>query len=162
MLLPRASVQPKIDSPRGLALFMRWTLGFLMPSSAVSQRQSWPKNLAHLPLFKQVVGFLWLSLYIVTLLSLISYDPADLGFNVYPAQPDPVQFHRLRRRRAGLGALLSASASAPISFPSSSLCCCVASFLGIEIKWRWKPLWLVLFLVSACACSTSSTSAAGI
>jgi S-DNA-T family DNA segregation ATPase FtsK/SpoIIIE len=36
-------------------------------------------------------------------------------------------------------------------FPFLALCCCAASFLGIEIKWRWKPPWLLLFLASSCA-----------
>ena len=60
-----------------------------MPSATLSHRQPWPKALTSLPLFKQVVGFLWLSLYLVTLLALISYDPNDVSFNVYPANPAP-------------------------------------------------------------------------
>jgi S-DNA-T family DNA segregation ATPase FtsK/SpoIIIE len=120
-----------------------------MPSSAVSQRESWTKNLAQLPLFKQVIGCLWLSLYIVTLLSLISYDPADLGFNSYPPHPDPSNF--IGVVGAGLAGILYACFGfAAYSVPALSLCCCVACFLGIDIHWRWKPLWLALFLLSAC------------
>jgi len=125
-------------------------LAFLMPSSAVSHRQSWPKNLASLPLFKQVMGFLWLSLYIVTLLSLLSYDQEDLGFNSFPPNPNPSNFI------GDLGAALAGMLYFSFGFgaylvPVLSLCCCVASFLGIEIKWKWKPVWLSLFLASGCA-----------
>jgi DNA segregation ATPase FtsK/SpoIIIE, S-DNA-T family len=121
-----------------------------MPSSAISQRQSWPKNLATLPLFKQVIGFLWLSVYIVAFLSLLSYDPGDLGFNSYPANPNPSNF--IGDVGAGLaGMLYFGFGFASYLFPILALCCCGASFIGIEIRWTWKPLWLVLFLASACA-----------
>jgi DNA segregation ATPase FtsK/SpoIIIE, S-DNA-T family len=121
-----------------------------MPSSAVSQRQSWPKNLANLPLFKQVIGFLWLSLYIVTFLSLLSYDPADLGFNSFPPNPNPSNF--IGDVGAGLaGMLYFGFGFGAYLFPLLALCCCVASFLGIEIKWTWKPVWLLVFLASSCA-----------
>jgi hypothetical protein len=63
-----------------------------MPSSVVSPHPAWPKNFAHLPVVKQVVGFLWFSLYVIILLSLISYDPADLGFNVFPPNSVPSNF----------------------------------------------------------------------
>jgi S-DNA-T family DNA segregation ATPase FtsK/SpoIIIE len=121
-----------------------------MPSSAVSQRPSWPKNLASLPLFKQVIGFLWLSLYIVTFLSLLSYDPGDLGFNSYPPNPNPSNF--IGDVGAGLaGMLYFGFGFGAYLFPLLALCCCVASFLGLEIKWTWKPIWLLLFLASSCA-----------
>jgi len=120
-----------------------------MPSSAVPHRESWAKNLAQLPLFKQVIGCLWLSLYIVTLLSLISYDPADLGFNSYPPHPYPSNF--IGVVGAGLAGILYAGFGfGAYLFPALSLCCCVACFLGIDIHWRWKPIWLVLFLISCC------------
>jgi S-DNA-T family DNA segregation ATPase FtsK/SpoIIIE len=120
-----------------------------MPSSAVSHRQHWAKNLAHLPLFKQVVGFLWLSLYIVTLLSLLSFDPDDLGFNSSSPNPNPSNFIGIVG--AGLaGMLYIGFGFGAYLFPILSLCCCVASFLGFEIEWRWKPLWLALFLASGC------------
>jgi S-DNA-T family DNA segregation ATPase FtsK/SpoIIIE len=120
-----------------------------MPSSAVSHRESWVKNLAQLPLFKQVIGCLWLCLYIVTLLSLISYDPSDLGFNTYPPHPDPSNF--IGVVGAGLaGILFTGFGFAAYLFPFLSLCCCVACFLGVDIQWRWKPLWLTLFLASIC------------
>jgi S-DNA-T family DNA segregation ATPase FtsK/SpoIIIE len=121
-----------------------------MPSSAVSHRQSWPKNLASLPLFKQVIGFLWLSLYIVTFLSLLSYDPGDLGFNSYPPNPNPSNF--IGDVGAGLaGMLYFGFGFGAYLFPLLALCCCVASFLGLEIKWTWKPVWLLFFLASGCA-----------
>jgi S-DNA-T family DNA segregation ATPase FtsK/SpoIIIE len=121
-----------------------------MPSSAVSQRSSWPKNLASLPLFKQVVGFLWFSLYIVTFLSLLSYDPEDLGFNSYPPNPNPSNF--IGVVGAGLaGMLYLGFGLGAYLFTFLALCCCGASFLGIEIRWKWKPLWLFLFVASTCA-----------
>jgi DNA segregation ATPase FtsK/SpoIIIE, S-DNA-T family len=121
-----------------------------MPSSAVSPSQPWPKNLASLPLFKQVIGVLWLSLYIVTFLSLLSYDPGDLGFNSYPPNPNPSNF--IGDVGAGLaGMLYFGFGFGAYLFPLLALCCCVASFLGIEIKWTWKPVWLAIFLASTCA-----------
>jgi S-DNA-T family DNA segregation ATPase FtsK/SpoIIIE len=121
-----------------------------MPSSAVSHRQAWPKNIANLPLFKQVIGFLWLSLYIVTLLSLLSYDPGDLGFNSWPPNPNPSNF--IGDVGAGVaGMLYIGFGFGAYLVPLLSLCCCGASFLGIEIRWKWKPLWLLLFLASSCA-----------
>jgi S-DNA-T family DNA segregation ATPase FtsK/SpoIIIE len=120
-----------------------------MPSSAVSHRQSWPKTLTSLPLFKQVIGFLWLSLYIVTLLSLISYDPADVSFNVFPANPIPTNF--IGYAGAGLACMLYyAFGFGAYLFPFLFGCCCIASFLGLEIKWLWKLLWLPLFIASGC------------
>jgi DNA segregation ATPase FtsK/SpoIIIE, S-DNA-T family len=120
-----------------------------MPSSAISHRQSWPKNIAHLPLVKQVVGFVWASLYVVTLLSLISYDPADLGFNVFPPNPIPSNF--IGYVGANLaGILYYAFGFGAYLFPFLFFCCCLVSFLGIDIHWRWKPLWLTLFVFSAC------------
>jgi DNA segregation ATPase FtsK/SpoIIIE, S-DNA-T family len=122
-----------------------------MPSIAITQRQPWLKNLANLPLFKQVIGFLWLSLYIVTLLSLLSYDPADLGFNSFPPNPNPSNF--IGDVGAGLaGMLYFGFGFGAYLFPVLSLCCCGASFLGMEIKWKWKLLvWLPLFVASGCA-----------
>jgi S-DNA-T family DNA segregation ATPase FtsK/SpoIIIE len=121
-----------------------------MPSSALTQRLSWTKNLANLPLFKQVIGFVWLSLYIVTFLSLLSYDPSDVASNVYPPNPVPSNF--IGPVGAGLACLLYyALGFGAYIFPLLALCCCVASFLGMDIKWTWKPVWLLLFVVSACA-----------
>jgi len=122
-----------------------------MPSSAVTQRQPWLKNLANLPLFKQVVGVLWLSLYIISLLSLLSYDSSDLAFNSYPPNPNPSNF--IGDVGAGLaGMLYFGFGFGAYLFPLLALCCCVASFLGMEIHWKWKLLiWLPLFLASACA-----------
>ena len=121
-----------------------------MPSSAISHRQSWPKNLASLPLFKQVIGFLWLALYIVTLLSLISYDPADVSFNVFPSNPIPTNF--IGYFGAGLACMLYyCFGFGAYLFPFLFVCCCIGCFLGMEIKWTWKPLWLLLFIACGCA-----------
>jgi S-DNA-T family DNA segregation ATPase FtsK/SpoIIIE len=120
-----------------------------MPSSSASQRTSWTKNLASLPLFKQVIGFLWLSLYIVTLLSLLSYDPADVSFNVFPSNAVPSNF--IGYVGAGLACILYfCFGIGAYLITVLFLCCCAASFLGFEINWRWKPLWLLLFLASGC------------
>ena len=121
-----------------------------MPSSAATPGPSWPKNLAQLPLFKQVVGFLWLSLYIVTLLSLLSYDPADVGFNSYPPNPVPTNFI------GSVGAALACQLFIGFGFgaylfPLLFFWCCVVNFLALEINWRWKPLLMIPFLVSGCA-----------
>jgi S-DNA-T family DNA segregation ATPase FtsK/SpoIIIE len=121
-----------------------------MPSSAVLPGSSWPRNLASLPLFKQVIAVLWLSVYIVTFLSLLSYDPGDLAFNSYPPNPNPSNF--IGDVGAGVaGMLYLGFGFGAYLLPLLSLCCCGASFLGIEIKWKWKPVWLLLFLVSICS-----------
>jgi S-DNA-T family DNA segregation ATPase FtsK/SpoIIIE len=121
-----------------------------MPSSALPHRQFWPKNIAHLPVVKQVIGFLWAALYVITLLSLISYDPSDLGFNVFPPNPIPSNF--IGYVGASLaGVLYYSFGLAAYLFPFLFFWCCVVSFLGVEIRWRWwKPVWLVLFFFSAC------------
>lgn len=121
-----------------------------MPSSAVLHRQNWAKNLATLPLFKQVIGFLWLSLYIFTLLSLLSYDPDDVSFNVFPANAVPSNF--VGYLGAGLACLLYYSFGfGAYLLTVIFICCFAASFLGYEINWRWKPIWLTLFMASGCA-----------
>jgi S-DNA-T family DNA segregation ATPase FtsK/SpoIIIE len=120
-----------------------------MPSMALSHRQSWHKNIAHLPVVKQVIGFLWASLYIVTFLSLISYDPSDLGFNVFPPNPVPSNFiGYVGASLAGILYYTFGFGSYLITF--LFLLCSIASFLGVEIQWRWKPLWLTLFLFAGC------------
>jgi S-DNA-T family DNA segregation ATPase FtsK/SpoIIIE len=121
-----------------------------MPSAALTHRQPWPKALTTLPLFKQVIGFLWLALYIVTLLSLISYDPNDVSFNVFPANPVPTNF--IGYFGAGLACMLYYTFGfGAYLFPFLYMCCCAACFIGVEIKWTWKPLWFSLFIASACA-----------
>jgi S-DNA-T family DNA segregation ATPase FtsK/SpoIIIE len=121
-----------------------------MPSATLSHRQPWAKGLTSLPLFKQVTGFLWLALYLVTLLALISYDPNDVSFNVYPANPAPNNF--IGYFGAGLACMLYyCFGFGAYLFPLLFLCCCGGCFLGMEIKWRWKPIWLTLFIASACA-----------
>ncbi|HEY9127690.1 MAG TPA: DNA translocase FtsK 4TM domain-containing protein, partial [Acidobacteriaceae bacterium] len=120
-----------------------------MPSATLSHRQPWPKALTSLPLFKQVVGFLWLALYLVTLLALISYDPNDVSFNVFPANPSPNNF--IGYFGAGLACMLYyCFGFGAYLFPFLFLCCCGASFVGIEIRWRWKPVWIAFFIASAC------------
>jgi len=121
-----------------------------MPSATLSHRQPWPKAITSLPLFKQVVGFLWLALYLVTLLALISYDPNDVSFNVFPANPSPNNF--IGYFGAGLACMLYYCLGfGAYLFPFLFLCCCGACFVGLEIRWRWKPVWGVLFIASACA-----------
>ena len=120
-----------------------------MPSTALSHRQPWHKNIAHLPVVKQVIGFLWISLYVVSFLSLKSYDPADLGFNVYPPNAIPSNFIGY------VGASLAGVLYYVFGFGAYLvtllfLLCGIASFLGTQIKWRWKPIWVTLFLVSGC------------
>ena len=120
-----------------------------MPSSVVSPHPAWPKNFAHLPVVKQVVGFLWFSLYVIILLSLISYDPADLGFNVFPPNSVPSNF--IGYFGASLAGILFYSFGlGAYLFVFLFLACALASFLGIDIRWRWKPVLLVLFIASAC------------
>jgi S-DNA-T family DNA segregation ATPase FtsK/SpoIIIE len=120
-----------------------------MPSMALSHRQPWHKNIAHLPVVKQVIGFLWASLYVVTFLSLISYDPSDLGFNVFPPNPVPSNF--IGYVGASLaGILYYAFGFGAYLITFLFLLCSIASFLGIEIRWRWKPLWLTLFIFAGC------------
>jgi S-DNA-T family DNA segregation ATPase FtsK/SpoIIIE len=121
-----------------------------MPSATLSQHQPWLKNLASLPLFKQVVGLVWLSFYIVTFLSLISYDPADVSFNVFPANSIPTNF--IGYVGAGLACVLYYGLGfGAYLLTFLSLCCCVASFLSIEINWRWKPIWVAFFMASGCS-----------
>ncbi|HEY0257983.1 MAG TPA: DNA translocase FtsK 4TM domain-containing protein, partial [Candidatus Methylacidiphilales bacterium] len=121
-----------------------------MPSSVGSHNLSWSKNLAQLPLFKQVIGFLWASLYIVTVLSLFSYDPADMGFNVTPPNPAPSNF--IGYFGAGLaGILYIAFGFGAWFFPLLFIWCCLINFLGINIAWRWKPIWIFFFLLSGCS-----------
>ena len=121
-----------------------------MPSATLSHRQSWPKALTTLPLFKQVVGFIWLALYLVTLLALISYDPNDVSFNVFPANPSPNNF--IGYFGAGLACMLYyCFGFGAYLFPLLFLSCCGACFVGMDIRWRWKPLWFALFIASACA-----------
>jgi S-DNA-T family DNA segregation ATPase FtsK/SpoIIIE len=121
-----------------------------MPSSSGSSRSSWSKNLAQLPIFKQVIGFLWASLYVVTLLSLVSYDPADMGFNVTPPNPVPSNF--IGYFGAGLaGILYIAFGFGAYFFPLLFVWCCLVNFIGINIAWRWKPIWIALSLLSGCS-----------
>jgi S-DNA-T family DNA segregation ATPase FtsK/SpoIIIE len=116
----------------------------------MTHRQPWPKNLASLPLFKQVVGILWFALYLVTLFSLISYDPADVSFNVFPANPIPTNW--IGYFGAGLACMLYfCFGFAAYLFPLLFICCAFACFWRMDIKWTWKPLWLLLLITTSCA-----------
>ena len=120
-----------------------------MPSSALSHRGSRAKNLAHLSLAKQVIGVLWFALYIVTTLSLISYDPGDLVANVNPPNTIPTNFIGY------VGAFVAEFLYVGFGFGAYLFCIlflwgCLINLLGIKIHWRWKPVWMVLFIVSAC------------
>jgi S-DNA-T family DNA segregation ATPase FtsK/SpoIIIE len=120
-----------------------------MPSSALSHRSPRAKNLAHLSLAKQVIGVLWFALYIVTTLSLISYDPGDLVVNVNPPNTVPTNF--IGYVGAGLAWFLYMGFGlGAYLFSLLFLWGCLINLLGLKIQWRWKPLWLVLFIVSAC------------
>jgi len=120
-----------------------------MPSSVVSQRQSGAKNIAHLSLIRQVIGFLWASLWVVTVLSLVSYEPADLGSNVFPPSPIPSNF--IGYVGAGLaGILYFGFGFGAYLFPLLFFWCSLVNFLGLNVQWRWKPIWLSLFLLSGC------------
>lgn len=121
-----------------------------MPSSAVSRQTSWSKGLAQLPIFKQVIGFLWAALYLVTVLSLFSYDPADLGFIVMPPNSIPSNF--IGPVGAGVAGMLYITFGfGAWLFPLLFFWCCLVNFIGINIAWRWKPIWGTLFLVTGCS-----------
>jgi S-DNA-T family DNA segregation ATPase FtsK/SpoIIIE len=118
-------------------------------SSALSQVSSRAKGPAHLSLARQVIGMLWFALDIVTTFSLISYDPADLGFNVNPPNISPT--NAIGYVGAWLGWLLYTG----FGFGAYLFClifawACMINLFGFQIRWRWKPLWAVLFIVSAC------------
>ena len=120
-----------------------------MPSSVISHRQAGPKNLSHLPLIKQVIGFLCASLWVGTMLSLVSYEPADLGSNVFPPNSIPSNF--IGYIGAGVGGILYFGFGfGAYLFALLFFWCSLVNFLGINVQWRWKPLWFVLFLVSGC------------
>ena len=116
----------------------------------MSRQPSWPQNLTQLPLFKQVIGFLWLSLYVVTLLALVSFDWADLGSNEFPPNPVPSNFIGSIGAHAA-GFLYLACGFGAYFFPLIFLWCCIVNFVGWEVRWRWTPLWAFLFLLSGCS-----------
>jgi S-DNA-T family DNA segregation ATPase FtsK/SpoIIIE len=120
-----------------------------MPGSVLSHRISKNRSPDHHSLARQVIGVLWFALYIVTFLSLLSYDPADLAFNVNPPNIVPTNFIGY------VGAWLAWKLYLGFGFGAYLFCllffwACVVNLVGLEIKWRWKPIWLVLFMVSAC------------
>ncbi|MCE0498722.1 MAG: DNA translocase FtsK [Methylacidiphilales bacterium] len=120
-----------------------------MPSSVISRQPPWPKSLAHTPLFKQVVGILWLSLSVMTLLSLISFDWNDLGSNVIPPNPVPTNFiGAIGAETAGF--LYLACGFGAYLFIPFFIWCCVVNFMGWQVRWRWTPFWAFLFLISGC------------
>jgi DNA segregation ATPase FtsK/SpoIIIE, S-DNA-T family len=120
-----------------------------MPVGILSRRNSKTKNPAHHSLAKQVIGVLWFALYIVATLSLFSYDPGDLSFNVNPPNTVPTNF--IGYVGAGLAWFLYVG----FGFGAYLICALflvgsLVNFLGTTIRWRWKPLWIVLLLVSCC------------
>ena len=120
-----------------------------MPVGILSRRNSKTKNLAHHSLARQVIGVLWFALYIVATLSLFSYDPGDLSFNVNPPNTVPTNF--IGYVGAGLAWFLYVG----FGFGAYLICALflvgsLVNFLGTDIRWRWKPLWIVLLLVSCC------------
>jgi S-DNA-T family DNA segregation ATPase FtsK/SpoIIIE len=120
-----------------------------MPVSALSPTSSRAKGAAHLSLARQVVGMLLFALDVITMFSLISYDPADLGFNVNP--PNAAPTNAIGYVGAGLGLVLYDG----FGFGAYLFClifawACMINLFGLQIRWRWKPLWALLFIVSAC------------
>jgi S-DNA-T family DNA segregation ATPase FtsK/SpoIIIE len=120
-----------------------------MPSSAISHQPPWPKNFADTPLVKQVVGIIWLSLSVMTLLSLVSYDWQDLGSNVYPPNAVPTNFIGPVGAEVA-GFLYLAFGFGAFLFIPFFIWCSVANLMGWEVRWRWTPFWGLLFLVSGC------------
>ena len=130
-------------SPKRRPLFSR------MPVSALSPTSSRAKGAAHLTLARQVVGMLLFALDVLTTFSLISYDPADLGFNVSPPNSSPT--NAIGYFGAGLAWFLYVG----FGFGAYLFCiifawACLVNLSGLQIRWRWKPLWALLFIVSAC------------
>jgi S-DNA-T family DNA segregation ATPase FtsK/SpoIIIE len=120
-----------------------------MPVGTVLQSSSRPRGVAHLTLARQVIGVVWLALDIITLLSLISFDPNDLQFN--SSTPNAVPNNVIGYLGAGLaGFLYWAFGLGAYLFCIIFSWACMVNLFGIQVRWRWKPLWGLLFIVSAC------------
>jgi S-DNA-T family DNA segregation ATPase FtsK/SpoIIIE len=120
-----------------------------MPVGTALHSSSRTRGAAHLTLARQVIGVLWFALDVITTFSLISYDPADLLFNVNP--PNAVPTNAIGYLGAGLAGFLYMG----FGFGAYLFCvifswACLINILGIQVRWRWKPVWGVLFIVSAC------------
>ncbi len=124
-------------------LFSRMPVGTALHSSSRA------RGAAHLTLARQVIAVLWFALDIITLLSLISFDPNDLQFN--SSTPNAVPSNVIGYLGAGLAGFLYWA----FGVGSYLLCiifswACMVNLFGVQVRWRWKPLWGVLFIVSAC------------
>ncbi len=120
-----------------------------MPVSALSHTSSRAKGTAHLTLARQVIGMLLFALDVLTTFSLISYDPADLGFNVNP--PNSAPTNAIGYFGAGLAWFLYVGFGfGAYLFSIIFAWACMINLFGLQIRWRWKPLWALLFIVSAC------------
>lgn len=102
-----------------------------------------------LPVFRQVLGIAWLALWLISLLSLLSYDPNDLAFSSYP--PNPVPSNII----GWFGAELAWSLYWGFGFGAYLLCLLffwffLACMIGLQLRWLWKPVYVTLFLISAC------------
>jgi S-DNA-T family DNA segregation ATPase FtsK/SpoIIIE len=120
-----------------------------MPVATALQSPSRAKGAAHLTLARQVIGVLWFALDIITLLSLISFDPNDLQFN--SSTPNSVPSNVIGYLGAGLAGFLYWA----FGVGSYLLCiifswACMVNLFGVQVRWRWKPLWTLLFMISAC------------
>ena len=120
-----------------------------MPVGVATHSTSRSRAVAQLSLARQVIGVLWFALDIITTFSLISYDPADLTFNVYP--PNAVPTNAIGYLGAGLAGFLYEG----FGFGAYLFCiifswACLINLFGMQVRWRWKPLWIVLFIGSAC------------
>jgi S-DNA-T family DNA segregation ATPase FtsK/SpoIIIE len=100
--------------------------------------------------YKEVVGILCLGFAILSLLSLISYDPKDLGWHVSKTNeqilnsigPFGAYLSEILISSFGMGAYLF-----PPLFLGASLTC----FFQPQVEWKWKLIWAALLLISAAA-----------
>ena len=120
-----------------------------MPVHGAPSRDSLVQNLAGLSLTRQVIGVVWFALFLVTFLALASYNPSDLVFNNYPANPVPTNF--IGYVGAGVAGILYIGFGFGAYLVTLLFCWgCIVNVLGIRVNWTWKPLWITLFVVSGC------------
>jgi S-DNA-T family DNA segregation ATPase FtsK/SpoIIIE len=120
-----------------------------MPVHGAPPRDSFAQNLAGLSLTRQVIGVVWFALFLVTFLALASYNPSDLVFNNYPANPVPTNF--IGYVGAGVAGILYIGFGFGAYLVTLLFCWgCIVNVLGIQVNWTWKPVWITLFVVSGC------------
>jgi S-DNA-T family DNA segregation ATPase FtsK/SpoIIIE len=104
------------------------------------------KNRGH-KIQNETLGFVWLTLGILTILSLFSYDPNDTGFfSTHPNREisnfvGPVGAYW----SGGLFMLLGVGA---YMVPAVMIVTCIAMFLQKEIEWLAKILWCSVYFFS--------------